>query len=260
VNTEACTAWGGGIYAQHDLSLIAVEMDHNKSGVGSAIDFSDGSLIPPKFNVYGSAFHDNLATREYTIRAWGNLRMVNTTVANNTTPLGTSEILLWEDPHIQNSTLTKTGQGPILDIWDKDTSLNLRNSILISLPDSNGQVGQNCLIRPNGILTSEGGNLLSDDTCRPIPSIGDKIVPHHATGIAPLAENGGPVPTIALRLGSPAMDILPTPCLVRNYDLTPIQDQPLGVDARGMDRNDGACDSGAYELHVINLYAPLIRK
>ncbi len=51
-------------------------------------------------------------------------------------------------------------------------------------------------------------------------------------GLAPLADNGGPTPTMALTAGSPAVDV---------------SDECPEVDQRGMPRV-GPCDAGAYEL------------
>jgi hypothetical protein len=54
--------------------------------------------------------------------------------------------------------------------------------------------------------------------------------------LAPLADNGGPTPTVALLLGSPAID-------AGNRSVAP------GVDQRGVSRPQGSgCDIGAFEL------------
>lgn len=56
--------------------------------------------------------------------------------------------------------------------------------------------------------------------------------------LGPLQDNGGPVPTMALQMGSPAVDAGNRAC-VRS-------------DARGLFRN-GACDLGAYELNGLDV-------
>ena len=86
-------------------------------------------------------------------------------------------------------------------------------------------------------ITSQGGNLTDDTTCTPFftqPT--DK---HNLTNLkdllAPLADNGGYVPTMALMQGSPAID-------------SGVTLAGLTTDARGSARPQGtAYDSGAYE-------------
>ena len=57
-----------------------------------------------------------------------------------------------------------------------------------------------------------------------------------APGLGPLADNGGPTQTMALLLGSPAIDLIKPPC-----GTTP--------DQRGVPRpQGGGCDAGAYEF------------
>lgn len=82
-------------------------------------------------------------------------------------------------------------------------------------------------------FVSDGGNLESPGNgCgfdQPTDQVGVADL-----RVGPLADNGGPTWTHALLAGSPAIDAgLPAAC--------PLTDQ------RGAPRNDGACDSGAYE-------------
>jgi hypothetical protein len=76
----------------------------------------------------------------------------------------------------------------------------------------------------------DGGNLADDATCGVTTPIPDTL-----TLLDPLlADNGGPTQTHALLTGSTAVD---------NGGVC-----GLLVDQRGVARDDGACDSGAYEL------------
>jgi len=83
-----------------------------------------------------------------------------------------------------------------------------------------------------GLIGSGGGNLETGSTCQ--FGAGDQSGVDKA-GLEKLADNGGVTPTHALAPGSPAVDMgTQTGC--------PADDQ------RGMARDDGACDVGAFEL------------
>ena len=100
---------------------------------------------------------------------------------------------------------------------------------------ANAANGANCQF--NGAsLFDFGGNLVDDGTC------GGTVGP--ITGLDPvLADNGGPTLTHALLAGSNAIDSAPT-CT-------------LPTDQRGMARDDGACDSGAYEFEATYFPPPV---
>ena len=98
--------------------------------------------------------------------------------------------------------------------------------------------GQNC----SNPVTSDGYNLSSDGTCN-FNAVGD--LNNHAPLLGPLQNNGGPTDTMALLLGSPAIDAgNPAGCKDAQGNL-------LLTDQRGMPRPDkedaNGCDMGAYE-------------
>jgi len=98
--------------------------------------------------------------------------------------------------------------------------------------------GQNC----SNPVTSDGYNLSSDGTCN-FNKVGD--LNNHAPLLGPLQNNGGPTDTMALLLGSPAIDAgNPAGCKDAQGNL-------LLTDQRGMPRPDkedaSGCDMGAYE-------------
>ncbi len=116
--------------------------------------------------------------------------------------------------------------------------------------DSNNSSAQNCFLKnvadiiPGGAtgtvnlsLSSLGGNLSDDNSCKNYftKPTDQNNVSALADTLAPLSDNGGYVPTMALKKGSPAIDAgitIPT----------------LTTDARGSVRPQGtAYDSGAYE-------------
>jgi hypothetical protein len=79
-------------------------------------------------------------------------------------------------------------------------------------------------------LTSNGYNLSSDSTCG-LTGVGDQTAVNPLLG--PLANNGGPTETMALKVNSPAIDAV---------QFCP----PPKTDQRGVKRQ-GPCDVGAYE-------------
>jgi cysteine-rich repeat protein len=94
----------------------------------------------------------------------------------------------------------------------------LANTVVANSPE-----GGNCRL---GLPTDSGNNFADDDTCG--PGFGT------ITGLDPvLRDNGGPTLTHALRPHSTARDAA--------------GDCGLGTDQRGAPRDDGACDSGAFE-------------
>jgi beta-glucanase (GH16 family) len=140
----------------------------------------------------------------------GVLSVVNSTIASNTAPAGTSAVFV--------GTFTAAS-----------ATLNLANTIVAQ----NSDLG--CFVAPFGsgpvTLASGGHNVFTDATCNPVGT--DLVVA--SAGLAALAGNDGPTATHALLAGSPAID---------NADgaLCP------AVDQRGVPRPQGpGCDVGAFE-------------
>jgi hypothetical protein len=111
-------------------------------------------------------------------------------------------------------------------------SATIQNSIIAD--NSHG----NCF----GTITSKGYNLSSDATCK-FTSTGD--LNNTDPMLGPLHHNGGPTQTLALPLGSPAVNAgNPNGC-------TDDLGHPLTTDQRGKPRpglaDSGVCDIGAYE-------------
>jgi hypothetical protein len=107
---------------------------------------------------------------------------------------------------------------------------------------ANSTSGGNC--SGTGAITDNGYNLTDDGTCG-FTGTGDLQNTNPQLGA--LANNGGPTQTMALAVGSPASDAIPT-----GYDLpsTTMHLCPT-TDQRGSPRPDGSaetsCDIGAYE-------------
>jgi hypothetical protein len=108
-------------------------------------------------------------------------------------------------------------------------AVSVANSVLAD----NGSY--NCQVEGGGaaVLTSLGGNVMTDGSCNPTPE--DQVVAAGAAGLGPLADNGGPTLTHALDAASPAIDAADDA-------------QCPAVDQRGVTRPQGAsCDAGSYE-------------
>jgi hypothetical protein len=144
-------------------------------------------------------------------------KLINTTISGNTST-GGYEATYLVTATIENSTIANNVGGGI----SGSSALTLRNSIIAG----NG-LNENCSLQ-YFTVTYEGKNLSDDSSCG-----GPSVMLIGTTGLAPLANNGGPGPTHALVAGSLAIDAA-TNCTVT-------------TDGRYFPR-DGRCDIGAFEF------------
>lgn len=172
--------------------------------------------------IENSALLDNRAEGPGAIVA-GHVTLRNTTVSGNVAtygPAGSGDPVKYAPINaahvvVENSTITNNTDGGV-----SATQLVLRNSVV-----ANNGVGRECRTQD---LVLEGRNLASDDTCGgPTGAIiADPL-------LGPLADNGGPAPSHALLVGSPAIN-QGTGCTV-------------AYDQRYVAR-DAQCDLGAIEF------------
>ncbi|HEY2055817.1 MAG TPA: fibronectin type III domain-containing protein [Solirubrobacterales bacterium] len=172
--------------------------------------------------------------------------IVNTTVSGNTVTESIKKdghaygggLFTGETVRIVNSTLaanTVNGEGEAVTTEGGDLyavgKVEVENSIFAEGAVRGG--GQNCAVAPAGELISLGGNIDSFIQCGfGAPGDRSSIDP----GVGPLGENGGPVETMALLPGSPAIDAATAAGCP-------------ATDARGVLRPAGAaCDIGAFEV------------
>jgi hypothetical protein len=75
-------------------------------------------------------------------------------------------------------------------------------------------------------------------------------------------NNGGPTPTIALLAGSPAINRLAGECRINYLSGDEIVEGRLTSDQRGEPRDDGRCDTGAFEgvVSLFTLQLPILLK
>lgn len=211
------------------------EFSANIAADGGAIS-TGGSL-----EVESSLFYNNTAHREGSANGGGGaiavsggvVTLTNSTFVSNYSPLEGGALANGADLSVTNCTFAyNTSQmgGTI----HNTSQLTLTNSII-----ANSMWSGNCF--GWGTINDGGGNLrwpASDDSC----GVGEFGDPQ----LEPLADNGGPTLTMALPLGSPAIQLAATNC--------------PAVDQRGMARNlpSGRCDAGAFEWERIVGFFPVV--
>lgn len=124
-------------------------------------------------------------------------------------------------------------------------TLAMRNT-LVATNGSGVAGGPDCSVA--GTFTSNDYNFIED-----LAECGVSVAAHDLTGLDPrlstLADNGGPTPTMALLVGSPAIDGgNPANCVFRSTTL-PVDQRGTGFDRHIDGNKDGiaTCDIGAYE-------------
>ena len=224
---------GGAIYASYsDITMAYCELDHNRSDVRSVLHASHSNN---PIQIYSSSIHHNTINEDYSahIDAGNGPVMTNSTMSDNQG--GKYYIVGGQLSLIQNSTLISKGNVGI--VWNRE-NLQLWFNILQNIPIPGVESGLICTTQ-EGHEPSLGGNIFSDYSCK--PEIVDKVFAYSIMKLGPLGNYGGPTPTISLMPGSPAIDYSSSSC-------TLAEGHPLYVDQRMLDRDDGRCDTGSFEL------------
>lgn len=208
----------------------------NIGAEGGAI--SNGGLL----DVESSLFYNNTAHREGSASGGGgaiavNLGIVtltNSTFVSNYSPFEGGAIANSGELTVTNCSFSYNTSGMGGAIFNR-SNLTLRNSII-----ANSMLSDSC--QGWGEIDDGGGNLrwpATDNTC-----VGDFGDPR----LEPLADNGGPTMTMALPMGSAAIQLAMTNC--------PATDQ------RGMPRGlrSSRCDAGAYEWQGLFVFLPAVYK
>ena len=239
MTTDAGDFWqgGGGIYNGDGstLNLIDSTVSNNTSGwTGGGVY----SFFNTTTNVLRSTISGNIALDVAGgFRTLGAVNVDNSTISGNTSTAWHGGAMFITDgvATVTNSTVTgntapggTTGGLFVGTFGESSATLNLQNTIVAS----NGDFG--CFLAPFGsgavAINSLGNNVFTDAAF--CAGGADAVVGDALVGA--LADNGGPTLTHALLDGSPAID-------AGNNSACPATDQ------RGIARDDGACDVGAYE-------------
>ena len=210
---------GGGIYNDGTLNVSDSTFSGNSANAGGGI-WNRVTL-----DVTNSTFSGNTAEGSGGgISSSGMLSVTNSTFSGNRAAYYGGGILNFSTLDVSNSSLSGNAAsygGGISNYFHG--TLTLQNTIIA---DSNGG---NCSNYSS--LTDGGGNLSWPDSSCP----GLNVDPL----LGPLQDNGGPTQTLALLVGSPAIDA----ALLANCPAT---------DQRGISRPQGVgCDIGAFELEVV---------
>ena len=237
---------GGGIYADHSaLSLINVELRGNAATLHGGAIFNSQSTVA----IANTTIDSNSATASggaifnFGVGGSAGLSLTNATINQNTaaqyggaiyndgTGGGNAAVTLLNCTFNQNSATLIAG-GIYNDALNPGSSgtaiLHLANTILRA-----GASGAN-LVNDGGTLLSDGHNLSSDNAAGYLTAAGDLPVTDPQLDPLGLANNGGLTRTVALLMGSPAINA--------GDDLRATES-----DQRGFARS-GASDIGAYEF------------
>ena len=250
--------YGGGISGDRGLlTILRTELRGNSvtsylgnSGVGGAIKKgggSQGSLV-----LTDSSLTDNHADDGVGIMVIDSgLTATNSTIANNFSysrtvlleASGSSNFAAILD-HVtiaNNKTVSLGGGGAGLTvnlIFPAVMPVTVAGSLFVN--NVTDAASSNCVLIGNGVpaITSGGHNLSDDTTCAGFTKP-DDLNNNQLTTLGAIANNGGPTRTLALGVGSSALDAAGA-C----GGLTP-------TDQRGVSRPQGiACDIGAFEAAV----------
>jgi hypothetical protein len=243
---------GGGILNYGEVIMTSSTVRRNTSPDGSAI-FNTLSSTPNsgRFVILNSTITNNHAAKYYTMINYGYMHLRNSTVSNNTASVSVG-IANRNQLVIESSTLANAGQNASVH---NDGEVSIEDSILVALP---GPISYNCSSTLASTWISSGYNIFSDATC---PSTGTDDLSNTDPKLGPLGNWGGLTMTRPLLAGSPAVNHRPTACTTIPY-LPIFPSEPLTFDQRFFPRDDGMCDTGAFEgtAVVLEVYLPLLLK
>lgn len=262
---------GGGIYSGGVTTLNHVTVTRNEAGDegGGLFNSSIGSLVVSQSTIISNTGEDSgggiavsgpTTLTGVTIR--GNSAVVdgggifndddtaaltNVTISGNTAEgngggiFNNTGVMTLTNATVTGNEADLQGHGLY-----NDEMMTLKNTIVA------GNGAENCT--DNDTLVSAGHNLEDADTCGFDPAMNDLVSLDPLLG--PLADNGGPTLTHALRAGSPAID-------GADNGACPNSDQrglPRPID--GNDDGLAICDIGAFEFDPasLSLYLPVVRK
>jgi beta-glucanase (GH16 family) len=241
VATSGVDFWkgGGGVYNGDSSTLTLIDSSIRDNRVDGGAGGGVYAFFNATVDVVRSTISGNLATDVGGgIRSLGDFMIVNSTISGNTATGWHGGAIFHTDGRMEmlNSTIANN-VGPdwapsaiFLGEWGAVVPvLKLTNSIITG----NQWYACERYAAPNPVILVTGGhNIFQDATCNPDST--DLI--QNDAGLGPLADNGGPTLTHALRPASPALD-------AADDSICPATDQ------RGMARPQGPhCDIGAFEL------------
>jgi hypothetical protein len=228
------TGGHGGIQDNSvELTLRGVSIEHN-----DRIDGGGGGIqANGKLKVYSSfiGFNSTNGTAGGAIQSNEPLTIVNSTLASNKS-LGPAIQANSETTISSSALLFNQRQEPGVAGIHGTGAVTLADDIIAGNHSSDGTVSCDGPMAP---ITSSGGTVEDDDTCR----LGPRDRVDTAPGLGALELHGGTTPVFSLLPGSAAVDF--------GLNCPP-------TDQRGAPRPQGAaCDSGPFELEQAPAPAPL---
>jgi hypothetical protein len=235
-------ASGGGISNYYGTLTVSKSTLSGNSTSAPAGDFGGGiASLGGSLTVSNSTVTANSATYGGGIWNIATLTLINSTISANSALYGGGVYNSGGGTAVvTNSTLSGNSASYGGGISNGNSGLTVKNTIF-----ANTSSGGNCLLAPQGSLTSAGHNLSDDATCA---FSGPGELNSTPAGLDPsgLQNNGGPTQTIALLATSPAVDAIPLSPV--NYCTAIDGVTPIATDQRGVNRSQGpACDIGAFE-------------
>jgi hypothetical protein len=205
--------YGGGIYNYETLSVSSSTLSGNETYSGGGIYTTGGTTT----TVTTSTFYGNIASHaSYPsdngggIYSSGLMTMTNNTLSNNSADSA-------------GGGLYKTS----------GSTLHIVNNIIANSP-----IGGDC-VSSGGTFATNSNNLIQDGSCSPALTGNPQLGPM-------TTNNGGTTQTMALLVGSPAID-------------AGDNDFCGPIDQRGITRPQGDhCDIGAYEFEYLKIFIPLV--
>jgi hypothetical protein len=192
VDNNSSQREGGGIFSQGPLVINKSTVSNNRTSADPS-GGTGGGAWGGDVHVYDSTFSGNAAYSASAIEAWSFVEIANSTIAFNrqtqpdTASGGAVVVHDFEEPPA-----AQPNAAAIAAIYTINSSIVARNL-------SNGIPGND--IGPDYGSVS-GANDIIERATIPLPADTMSIDPL----LAPLADNGGPTRTHALRYGSPAID------------------------------------------------------
>ena len=241
---------GGGIFNEGTLALANATIDNNDATNGAGIA-NDGGLVAVNTTLFGNRA-TGIGGGLYTTT---DATLAHTTVAGNSADINGGVFAQLD--LVQPVTFTITNS---IVLGNTENILDPRDvgGTFALTPDRQGNnILAGVLFEGNVPISLPGSiNVFSD------------IDPN--TGLPLLADNGGPVRTVALRddLLNPALDGSDPAVVPTEQDLGidvdgsgMIDNLPIGIDARGLSRSVGSAqDLGAFEVQplAVNFIGPLV--
>jgi len=224
---------GGGILNADTatLTIINSTLGGNAAGLGGGV-FNSGTLI-----IINSTFSSNMASEGGGIYNSGSgmLTIIDSTFSGNAASETGGGVFNIGTLQLANSTVSDNSAAFLAGGVLNFNNLEIGNTIL-----NRGDSGVSIYSNGDGLVTSLGYNISSDDGSGILTGPGDQINTDPLLG--PLQDNGGPTFTHALLPGSPAIESGDP-----NFTPPPFYDQR----GPGFDRvRNGRIDVGSFELQA----------